>query len=180
MFTKMMRTLPCLMLVMLSVSAWGQNYWSIPEVSASCGPHDGTFDVHLESGVSSIKQAAKDEALVYVIQDIPKVLHVLSAVTTRVGADGHWVGANESRSHFYFALKPGVHHVCVSGQWSKFTSLNSIALKRLVVSAGGVYYLRVRFLSRVNGGIFLGLSTVDEDEGRFLVDTSSHAISHPK
>jgi hypothetical protein len=101
-------------------------------------------------------------------------------LTTRTGVDGAWVGANLARSFFSFMIDPGVHHVCVSGQWSVLTSPSSIALHSVVAKAGESYYFRVRLLDRGNGGINLGLEPVDEDEATFLQQTSPRSTSHPK
>ena len=48
------------------------------------------------------------------------------------------------------------------------------------MNSGQVYYVRVRLLYPAEGGISLGLETVDEDEGKFLVDSSAYSESHPK
>jgi hypothetical protein len=54
----------------------------------------------------------------------------------------------------------------------------SIALHRLVVEAGGIYYFRVRFLEY--GQSKLGLEAVDEDEGKFPIQTTTQVKSRPK
>jgi len=97
-----------------------------------------------------------------------------------MGVDGAWVGANEGRSYFGFVIDPGVHHLCVSGQWSRLISPPLIALHRVVAKAGEIYYFRVRFLYSRSGGINLGLEAADEDEGQFLRQTSMYSTSHPK
>jgi hypothetical protein len=168
-----------LSLVLFCGAAWGQDIWSSPEVTSACGPRDVKLAVRTDSSHPAIQPAENGDAILYVIQDLPQVPSVISTIT-RVGVDGQWVGASQNRSHFSIALKPGVHHVCVSGQWSKLISTDSIALKRVEAKSGTIYYLRVRFLFPGAGGRFLGLEPVDEDEGRFLVETSDSSISHTK
>jgi len=105
------------------------------------------------------------------------MVHLL---TTRMGVDGAWVGANEGRSYFGFVIDPGVHHLCVNGQWSRLISPPFIALHRVVAKAGEIYYFRVRFLYSRLEGINLDLEAVDEDQGQFLRQTSMYSTSHPK
>ncbi len=168
----------CILIISLScTAALGQDVWTSLEVASACGSQSVKLTVTTDSKHHSIQQPNKGEAIVYVIQDVPQ--GVLSG-TTRVGIDGQWIGANQNRSHFFVVLKPGVHHVCVSGQWSKFMSLNSIALRRLTLKDGEISYLRVRFLNPGAGGAFLGLESVDEDEGKFLVETSDSSMVHSK
>jgi hypothetical protein len=90
------------------------------------------------------------------------------------------VGANQGRSYFYLELKPGTHHLCVSGQWTRLRSENSIALRRIILDPGQIYYVRVRLLYPAEGGLSLGLDKVDEDEGKFLVVSSVYSESHRK
>jgi len=166
-------------LVLSCSAAWGQGVWSSPEVISACGPRNVKLTVKTYSSPPRTQAVENVDAIVYVIQDLPQVPSVLSTIT-RVGVDGQWVGANQNRSHLSIALKPGIHHVCVSGQWSKLASQDSIALKRVEAKSGTIYYLRVRFLYPSGGGAFLGLETVDEDEGKLLVGTSDFSLSHTK
>jgi len=166
-------------LVLCCGAAWGQDIWSSPEVTSACGPRNVKLAVTTSSNSPAIQPAENGDAIVTVIQDPPQVPSVLTTIT-RVGIDGQWVGANQNRSHFSIALKPGVHHVCVSGQWNKLISQDSIALKRVEAKSGIIYYLRVRFFYPAGAGIFLGLEPVDEDEGKFLVETTDSSISHMK
>lgn len=158
-----------------------RNSWSFPEVAQSCGPRDVMLDVRQTDGAGRpSKQPASGESLVYVVQDVQEQVPANSSLVTRFGVDGRWVGANRGRSYFYMELQPGTHHLCVSGQWTRLRSENSIALRRIIMDNGQVYYVRVRFLYPAEGGISLGLETVDEDEGRFLVDSSAYSESHPQ
>lgn len=164
-----------------SEPAKSRNSWSFSEVAQSCGPRDVTLDVRLKDGAGSPSpESAGEESLVYVVQDVQEQVPANSSLITRFGVDGRWVGANQGRSYIRLKLRPGTHHLCVSGQWTKLRSENSIALRRIMMNSGQVYYVRVRLLYPAEGGISLGLETVDEDEGKFLVDSSAYSESHPK
>ena len=164
-----------------SEPAKSRNSWSFSEVAQSCGPRDVMLDVRQTDGAGRpSKQPASGGSLVYVVQDVQEQVPANSSLITRFGVDGRWVGANQGRSYIRLKLQPGTHHLCVSGQWTKLRSENSIALRRIMVDSGQVYYVRVRLLYPAEGGISLELETVDEDEGRFLVDSSVYSESHPK
>lgn len=167
-------------LVLLGSFARGQDIASAPAAKAACGPENVKFEVKLvDQSQQPMFNPESGKAVVYILQDYPRVptVHLL---TTRMGVDGAWVGANEGRSYFGFVIDPGVHHLCVSGQWSRLISPPLIALHRVVAKAGEIYYFRVRFPTSGLGGFNLGLEAVDEDEGQFLRQTSMYSTSHPK
>jgi len=166
--------------VLLGSYARGQDIASAPAAKAACGPENVKFEVNLvDQSQQPMLNPGSSKAVVYILHDYPRVpmVHLL---TTRTGVDGAWVGADEGRSYFGFVIDPGVHHLCVSGQWSRLVSPQSIVLHRVVATAGETYYFCVRFLNSGIGGIGFDLEAVDEDEGRFLRQTSMYSISHSK
>jgi hypothetical protein len=86
-----------LMLLVLTVPAFGQSQVTDLMAAAGCGPSTMRFDVKVEKKQHSVTQAGADKALVYVIQQ-GRPYNGDSAVTTRVGLDGAWVGANRGES----------------------------------------------------------------------------------
>ncbi len=167
-------------LILLGPFARGQDIASAPAAKAACGPENVKFEVNLvDQSQQPMLNPGSSKAVVYILQDYPRVpmVHLL---TTRMGVDGAWVGANEGRSYFGFVIDPGVHHLCVSGQWNRLISPPSIVLHRVAAKAGEIYYFRVRFLNSGIGGIGFDLEAVDEDEGQFLRQTSMYSTSHLK
>ena len=64
-------------------------------------------------------------------------------VTTRVGLDGTWVGANHGRSYVSFAVEPGQHRVCTDWQ-SSFKAVQKLSgAADLTAEAGKTYYYRM-------------------------------------
>ncbi len=164
-----------------SIPARSQDVWSLPEVARACGLRSAKLDVRRIDGTHrTVQQPRRGRGLLYVIQDVQEQVPANSSLTTRFGADGRWVGANQGRSYFTLELQPGIHHLCVSGQWTRLRSTNSIALRRIVVQPDQIYFLRVRLLYPNAGSISLALETVDGDEGRLLIDTSAYSESHTK
>lgn len=88
-------------------------------------------------------------------------------------------GRFKDRSYFGLLIDPGVHHLCVSGQWRNSSS--SIALHGIEAKAGETYYFAVRFLYLGSAvGVILDLEPVDEDQGQFIQQSSQYSTSHSK
>jgi hypothetical protein len=156
----------------------GQEITSVPAAKAACGPENIKFDVSLDQSQPNVVDSTSGKAMVYILQDFPSVKSMFH-FTTRVGVDAAWAGANKDRSYFGFLIDPGVHHLCVSGQWSGPSP--SIALHRIEAKVGRTYYFAVRFsYLGSGGGILLDLEPVDEDQGQFMLQSSKHSTSHPK
>lgn len=169
----------CWLLLLISLTpAWGQNLWTVPGVVQACGPAKMKFNVEAYNSSPTLHPPCSEEARVFIVQNVPK--DVAGWTVTRIGIDGRWVGANLNRSHFSVLLKPGVHHFCVSGQWSRFFGPNSIALLRMMLQGGDTYYVQVRFWESSVRENTLVIGPVNPDEGEFLVDTSKYSISHRK
>ena len=116
-------------------------------------------------------QAEEAKALVYFFVDY------VNAPTMRVGVDGHWVGANDGKSYFFFPVAPGEHNICAewqSGTFKKSSERVGEAM-RLTAEAGKTYYLRLNF-----GYQRMHLELADEAEGHFLIGSSLYATSQPK
>jgi len=100
-------------------------------------------------------------------------------ITIRAGLDGAWVGANKANSYFIFSVAPGEHHLCSSWQSSLKTFAAYHSLTSFTAEVGGIYYFRTRFWTSDRESR-LDLDEINGDEGRYLISTSSLAVSHPK
>jgi hypothetical protein len=105
--------------LLLAAPAFGQDQAADPRTAAGCGPAKAEFDVKTDKNQHSAAQPESGKALVYVIEDVTNP-HAMTfgTVTTRVGLDGNWVGANHGQSYISFAAEPGEHRVCVDWQSS--------------------------------------------------------------
>ena len=174
------------------VPAFGQRTAaSSPEAVAACGPADVRFDVKKDDAQPTSPPARR--ALVYLIQDTilsseEKAL-ITSANKMRIGVDGKWVGATQNLTYLSFIVDPGVHHLCASLQGEEDHRISSrgvlgnqdgIILHRLNLEPGKAYYFHIRYAMNGTSYGLTFLDEVDEDEGRFLVQTTPHATSHPK
>jgi hypothetical protein len=145
-------------------------------VASACGPDSIRFDVTTGQHPQSVRQTEAGKALVYVIEDIGPAT---GPVTTRIGVDGAWAGANHGDSWFSFLAEPGEHHLCANWQPgisnSSFLPAKLISLAHINAEAGRVYYFRVQI-----GSPIVDLEPVNSDEGRFLIASYPFSTSHPK
>jgi hypothetical protein len=104
----------------------------------------------------------------------------IGAVTTRVGLDGAWAGANHGQSYFYFPVDPGDHRLCTAWQ-SSLQRLSKLgAATSFTAEAGKVYYFRVEVEERKDRQPNLQLAPVDVAEGQLMVASSALSNSHAK
>jgi hypothetical protein len=170
-----------LAILTLTFSAIAQDQNSA-RTSAGCGPASVEYDVKADKGSHSIVAPEAGKAIVYVIQHEKRddgVLH-FGAVTTRIGLDGKWQGANHGQSYFSFSADPGEHHLCVDWQSSlpELSDLGSAAT--LTSEAGKTYYFRATIDVRDKHPAAVVLDPVDPAEGQFLISTSALSIFRPR
>ena len=111
---------------------------------SACGRGELQYEVKKDQG-QHLPDADPTKALVYIIQDEQSVgLCIKCTTTTRIGLDGSWIGANNGRSYFFFAVDPGEHHLCANWQ-SRYGEVSRlIGLIGFTAEAGKTYYLRSR------------------------------------
>ena len=127
----------------------------------------------------TISQPEAGKALVYVIQDIGAMQCYGACITSKIGVDGAWVGANHRNSYFSFALDPGEHHLCANWQ-SHLGRLSSVVgLTHLTAEAGKIYYYRTRAVG-MGGPTFFDFEAIDSDQARLFIAQIPQSISHPK
>src|SRR5258708_33835034 len=89
--------------------------------AAGCGPQQINFEGKADKKQHPAPQAEASHGLVYVFADAPGTTNGgfgARTITTRVGLDGTWVGANNNQSYFFFAVSPGDHRLCTNWQSS--------------------------------------------------------------
>jgi hypothetical protein len=118
---------------------------------------------------------------VYIIQDEAHPDCLKCDVTTRVGLDGSWIGANNGDSYFFFSVGPGEHHLCANRQPELGVSTKPIALLSFTAEAEKTYYFRVHAIYGADrGASYSDFAAVDSDEAQYLISISAYANSRPK
>ncbi len=96
-----------LAIAIFALSAFAQDHPA--RTSAGCGPAGVQYDVKSDKTPQPIAIPEPGKAALYVIQyerrDV-EAFH-LGAVTTRVGLDGTWQGANHGQSYLLVPVNPG-------------------------------------------------------------------------
>jgi hypothetical protein len=128
---------------------------------AGCGPEKTQFNVSEGPADKTVGTPSPGKALVYVI-----ARPLGSEITSRVGVDGTWVGANHGGGYISFEVDPGDRHVCIDWQSSVKVRQMMGAAALLTAEPGKVYY----FLSVVIEDATL--VQVDEAEGMWLLSLS--------
>lgn len=155
---------------------FAQNAPNTASSAAACGTEDANFKTKQDGQSAGLTTPPTGKALVYVIEQMPQV----GFYTTHVnfGVDGQWVAQLSSQTFTSFAVDPGVHHLCVVYQGQAASSeIGPTILHRLNVEAGKTYYLLYRGLISKDSEEVGFFDEVDEDEGRYVVQTSEHVTS---
>jgi hypothetical protein len=171
-----------LIVVLLTLPAFGQDQAAVDRAAAGCGPDKVQFDVKTDKHPQSEAQPEAGKALVYVFENEKRdrdALPILN-VTTRIGFDGQWVGANHGESYLFFSAAPGDHSLCASWQssLSMYSKLASAA--SLTAEAGKVYYFQTKVDERNHHQPAVRLEPVDPAEAKLLLAGFSLSSSHPK
>lgn len=178
---KNMRNL-MLMLLVSVVPAWGQSQTADLRAASGCGPTTTRFEVKVDKKQHALTQPEADKVLVYVIQQ-GRPLGGDSTVTTRVGLDGNWVGANHGESYISFELNPGDHQVCVDWQTSLKRRQRLSQAMELTAQAGMTYYIRAEVvMSQATEAHdeLLRLGTMDKAEGTLLLSKAGQSTWRAK
>jgi len=153
-----------------------QGAWAPSMVDGACGASDTTVKSKTDSMVAAVETPPAGKALVYVIEQMPKVPFLTSHV--KVAMDGVWLAQLEASSFTSVYVDPGVHHFCARYQGEAVSSdLGATMLHGVHAEAGKTYYLVYRGVIIKDGGQIGFFDMVDEDEGRYLLEASSHMSS---
>jgi hypothetical protein len=169
-----------LVVFLLTFSTFALNPAALANPQSACGQSDVHFDIKKDNG-EHVGQAEAGRALVYVIQDEDHPDCIKCDVTTRVGLDGSWIGANNGDSYFFFSVDPGEHHLCANRQPEIGVSTKPIALLSFTAEARKTYYFRVHAIYGADrGASYSDFAPVDSDEAQYLISITAYANSRVK
>jgi hypothetical protein len=147
--------------------------------AAGCGPAATQFSVKVDNNQHVVKQPEPGKALVYVIaEENSQDSYNIGDITTRVGLDGNWIGANYGESYLSFSVAPGEHHVCVDWQSSLASRQQLSGAAELMAEAGKTYFFRTLILpTGITGGPRerLWFEQVDSAEGMLLLSKAGQS-----
>ncbi len=160
-----------------SITASAQELSSAASFGA-CGNPNVRFVVKTESALHTYTPDP-GKALVYFIE---KDVGGFFTAHTRIGMDGHWLGATEGNSYFAAQIDPGPHHLCADTHKGKlWVARSETALAHFTAQPAGVYYFEVRDLSlNENEDLDVALIPLDSDEGASLAGSFPVSNFHRK
>jgi len=182
-----MRT--ALVVILFAVSTFAQDQSAIAAAESACGPKEVEFHIKTDTSHPPTFQPDAGKALVFVVED--QKFKAIRDVTTRVGLDGTWVGANHGNSYLLFSVEPGEHHLCADWTSGFLPGGRLVTLANFTAEPANVYFFRVRTsggpASYIDGrGLqsdheaAIDLEQVNSDEGKLLVVSSPLSNSQPK
>jgi hypothetical protein len=167
--------------LLLAAPVYGQDEAIDLRGAAGCGPAKIQFNVKTDKKQHTLTQPESGKALIYVFEQFtpdPRYLN-LGHVTTRVGLDGNWVGANHESSYMFFSVEPGAHRLC-SDMQSILVSEKVSAATELMAEPGKTYFYRVVVKDEHNAIAHFSLNAVDGAEGLLLLSNSAVSSSQKK
>jgi hypothetical protein len=164
--------------VFFATAAFAQDT-ALVTTQAACGPAQIQFDAEPAKALQPVQPEA-GKSLVYVVEIFDKAANEISRPTLRVGLDGKWVGADRPESYLAFSVDPGEHHLCTRWQSRLKRFSNKAAFAILAADPGKVYYFRARIIEGYGSNFALDFAPVNEDEGKFLIASSTPSVSQPK
>lgn len=165
-----------LLVLVLAMPSLGQSQAADLRSAAGCGSSKTHFDVKTDKHQHAVTEPESGKALVYVIVEEKRDPHKqqLGDITTRVGLDGNWVGANHGQSYISFAVLPGTHRVCTDWQSRLKIEQELSGAADLIAEPGKTYYYRAELtVPWADHPANLRLEPVDGAEGLLLVSKSA-------
>jgi hypothetical protein len=144
------------------------------------------FSVKTDKKQHPAPQPEAGKALVYVFEQVKTddTGFALFGVTTKVGLDGAWAGANQSNTYFFFPVEPGDHRVCTKWQSALSGRSRLASAASFTAEPGKIYYfrtsVRVFTTEHQREDYDLRLEPVDPAEAQLLLAASALCRSHPK
>jgi len=165
-------------MMLLATSAFAQEKTEAV-AAAACASRSTSFDVKLDESKHTLLPPEPGKARVYFIQDLGFVRCLGDCITTKIGLDGTWIGANRQSSYFSVSVDAGEHHLCVNPQSHFASATRYVALAHFTAEAGKVYYFRTR---KLGGRDYPALDfvPVDSDQAEYLIAAYPLSVSHPK
>ena len=150
-------------------------------MAAGCGPNSIQFEVKTDKKLYLVPQPEAAKAVVYIFRDeITDNIGDIGEVTTRVGIDGSWVGANGNKSYFFFTLTPGDHRICTERQSDFKSGSKSLPLRALRREAGKVYYFRTYTPDQPLPGEAVEVVRIDPAQAQLLIHNRAQHIHDQK
>ena len=170
--------------LLLTSSAFGQSPNTADlRTAAGCGPAKAHIDVKIDKKQHAAVQSEPGKALVFVVTEYesdPR-LQVIGHITTRVGLDGNWVGANHQGSAFSFTVEPGAHRICSDLQSSvPRTTRKLSSASDLLAEPGVSYYYRVVLSELPGRPLAFRLESLEVADGILMASKSSRSTSKVK
>jgi hypothetical protein len=132
--------------------------------------------VKTDKKLHPVAQAESSKAIVYVFRDEDiDNLHGIGQVTTRVGVDGTWVGANQKKSYFFFIVGQGEHRLCTERQSSLKSQRQISTATSFMAESGSVYYFRTRTPHHRLQSEKVELVPIDPAEVQLLLPRFAHS-----
>lgn len=161
-----------------SVPLFAQNRPAPP--SFACGNLHLSLAVDLDNSSHRVPAPEAGKARIVFIQETGQTTN-WGYLTTKIGIDGVWVGANRKNSYFSVPVSPGEHHLCLALQsaFARFAP-QVIELAHVNAEAGQTYYFRSRIFDSEHGPQYLVFDPIDSDEAKYLVASYPLSTSRPK
>lgn len=177
-----MRTNYSLFLFAAAVLVMSSRAATLPD---ACGDDKARFDVKLIKNQQPPAAPAEGMAQIVFVEDFDhgEGFCLECKVTTRVGVDGQWVGANNGSSYFAFNVSPGEHHLCADWQSAVPKFRQKVGVLSLTAEPGKTYYAKIKVKAIEYRGVSeerLALEPLDEDEGKYLVKIDPLAAATAK
>lgn len=158
-----------LLVLVCAAPVYGQNATTDFRTGAGCGPEKTQYEVTLAAPDKGVIAPSLGKARVYVIETVGAD----SNITTRVGVDGNWVGANTGKGYTSFEVDPGSHNICADWQSILKARQQDGGAMVMRAEAGRTYYFAVSVLVQ---GLDFNLTEVDEAEGQWLLSISQKSV----
>ncbi len=154
--------------------------------AAGCGPAQVNFDVKTDKNQHPSPKPEAGKALIFVIEDAKTndLGFRIGGITTKVGLDGAWIGANQNQSYFFYSVDPGDHRLCANWQSSIGSRARVGAAASFTADANKVYYFRTKIYvltdEKDSRPPMMKLERIDPAEAQLLISSASLSTSHPK
>ena len=178
---------PILSFLLLALSALptlAQSQADTARAAAGCGPELADFDVKTDKKQHPAPQPEAGKSMVFIIEELKTndLGFTLGGVTTKVGIDGKWVGANKSDSYFFLPVDPGEHRLCSGWQSTlkRYSQLQNALT--FTAEAGKTYYFRVLIYAEETDKRIphLKLEALDPAEAQLRIAVSGLSTSRQK
>jgi hypothetical protein len=150
--------------------------------AAGCGPANVKLSVKTDKHQhpSTAPEAGKALLVVFTQYEIDERTQLIGHVTTRVGLNGNWIGANHQGSAFTYAIEPGAHRVCSDVQPFGPAAQKLSGAVDLVAEAGVTYYYRVVVSQLPKMPLSLRVEPMQQAEGLLTASNAALSTSAPK